>query len=233
MVHTDAERLLAMKLMYALWGPELGKALGAPELHARLRASGATELQVNIADAEVAAAQLRHATYDAPVDAIVSVWGEFDTATVTDALSAVAVNVNGWIVDERVPLTPPYTASGVRCDALANIALLRIPADLSREEWQRHWHGTHTMVAIETQATFGYVQNTVVDAITPGPRVDALVEELFPMAAMTDPHAFWGSAGDDAELQRRMSRMMDSVNTFGANRDLDIIPTSRYRYDLP
>jgi len=221
-----------MKLMYALWGSELGEALRSPQLHARLGAGGATELQVNISDADVAAAQLRLTTYDEPIDAIVSVWTDADNGPATEALSSVATRLNGWIVDERVPLTPPLTPSDVRCDAMANIALLRIPANLTREDWRRHWHDTHTAVAIETQATFGYVQNTVVAALTPGARVDALVEELFPMAAMTDPHAFWGSGGDDAELQRRMARMMDSVTAFGADRDVDIIPTSRFRYDL-
>jgi hypothetical protein len=29
-----------------------------------------------------------------------------------------------------------------------------------------------------------------------------------------------------------MARMMDSVTVFGADRDVDIIPTSRFRYDL-
>jgi hypothetical protein len=221
-----------MKLMYALWGSELGATLRSPQLHARLGAGGASELQVNISDADVAAAMLRHSTYDEPIDAIVSVWTEADNGPITDALSAVATRLNGWIVDERVPLTPPPTPSGVRYEAMANIALLRIPANLTREDWRRRWHDTHTAVAIETQATFGYAQNTVVAALTPGARVDALVEELFPMAAMTDPHAFWGSGGDDAELQRRMARMMDSVAAFGADRDIDVIPTSRYRYDL-
>ncbi|GAB2702138.1 hypothetical protein GCM10027089_25270 [Nocardia thraciensis] len=120
----------------------------------------------------------------------------------------------------------------MRCDALANIALLRIPPSIERADWLRHWRDTHTAVAIETQATFGYVQNTVVAAITPGRRVDAVVEELLPMTAMTDQHAFWGSGGDDAELRRRAGRMLDSVNAFGAGQDLDVIPTSRYHYRL-
>ncbi|WP_181063333.1 EthD domain-containing protein [Nocardia nova] len=147
-------------------------------------------------------------------------------------LSGVAERINGWIVAEREPLTTARPPDGTRYDALANIALLRIPKELSRAEWLHNWQDRHTTVAIETQATFGYVQNTVVAAVTPGPRVDALVEELFPMDALTDQHAFWGSGGDDAELQRRAGRMMAGVATFGADRDLDVIPTSRYRYDL-
>ncbi|AHH16029.1 hypothetical protein NONO_c12220 [Nocardia nova SH22a] len=221
-----------MKLMYLLWGPRTADALHAPALHRRLAAAGATALQLNVCDADVAAAQLRISTYDEPVAAVAAVWCETDNGPITDALGAVAERVQGWIVEEREPLHTPRPADGTRYDALANIALLRIPDELSREEWLRNWHDRHTTVAIETQATFGYVQNTVVAAVTPGPRVDGLVEELFPMAAITDQHAFWGSGGDTAELRRRAERMMASVATFGADRDLDVIPTSRYRYDL-
>lgn len=221
-----------MKLMYALWGSGLDERLHRGELRRRLADIGATELQINTRDAHVAAAQVRHSTYAEPIAAIVTVRTGGGHESVTAALRSVADEVNGWIVDERVPIVAPATGDGVRAEALANVALLRIPADLTREEWLRHWHGTHTTVAIETQATFGYVQNTVVESITDGKRVDALVEELFPMAAMTDPHAFYGTGGDEAELQRRISRMMESVVAFGAHLDLDVVPTSRYVYAL-
>ncbi|WP_067689995.1 hypothetical protein [Nocardia jejuensis] len=221
-----------MKLMYALWGDGLDERLHGAELRQRLADIGATELQVNVRDAHVAASQMRHTTYDEPIAAILSVRTEGDHASVTDALTPITDEIDGWIVDERTPIVPPPVASGVRTEALANIALLRIPADLTREEWLHRWHDLHTTVAIETQDTFGYVQNTVREPITGGKRVDALVEELFPMAAMTSPHAFYGSGGDDAELQRRVTRMMESVVSFGAHLDLDLIPTSRYVYPL-
>ena len=62
--------------------------------------------------------------------------------------------------------------------------------------------------------------------------VAALVEELFPTAAMTDIHAFYGSDGSDADLADRMERMMASVGGCGADRGLDLVPTSRYLFDL-
>ena len=52
------------------------------------------------------------------------------------------------------------------------------------------------------------------------------------MEAMTNVHAFYGSGGDDAELQRRLTVMIESVTRFGAHENLDILPTSRYVYDL-
>jgi hypothetical protein len=52
------------------------------------------------------------------------------------------------------------------------------------------------------------------------------------MAGMHDVHAFYGSGGDDAELASRMERLMASVARFGADRDLDLVPTSRFLHDL-
>ena len=95
------------------------------------------------------------------------------------------------------------------------------------------WHIDHTPVAIATQSTFGYTQNTVVRPLTPGaPILAAIVEELFPEEAMSDLHAFFGAADDD-DLRDRMERMVASTAAFGANRDVDTVPTSRYVYRTP
>ena len=222
-----------MKLMYALWGADLGPALRHQKCRAALRAAGATRLQLNIDDADVAPAKLRITTFDAPVHAVVSAWTEaIDPARISEVAAGLAERCAGWEVQERMPLVPPPTADGVRCPALAQMGFLRIPADLDEDEWLHRWRGLHTSVAIETQATFGYVQNRVVRSVHGSEQVDALVEELFPMAAMTNMHAFYGSGGDDAELQRRLALMIESVTCFGAHTNLDIVPTSRYLYDL-
>jgi hypothetical protein len=215
-----------VKLMYVVRG-DAGWLLD-PALRERL-AAGAHRLQVNVDDAHVADAQLRLSTYDAPVTGVVSVWTDDDPTETTRRLGARAGQIAGWVVEERTPLPPPPTPVGQRADALANIALLRIPHGMDREVWLDRWLNHHTQVAIDTQATFGYVQNVVVAELTPGePRVDALVEELFPMAATTDLHAFYGSDGDETELARRMTLMLGSVATFGAHENIDVIPTSRY-----
>ncbi len=224
--------------MYAVWDGD-APALHSSDLHAALAAAGATRLQVNVDDEPVAEA-MRIPTGPAslgPVRAVVSVWvGSADTApVVTAALAAVAL-VAGWEVEERRPLDPPEAWDGSRVDALANVAILRRPADLSAEEWRHTWLVDHTPVAIATQGTFGYLQNVVVAPITDLPDgfapVDALVEELFLSAAIDDVHAFFGSGGDAAELSDRMTRLMTSVARFGADRDLDLVPTSRYLYAL-
>ena len=118
-------------------------------------------------------------------------------------------------------------------DALANVAVLKRPDDLDRDEWLHRWLVDHTPIAIATQATFGYVQNIVTRELTDVPRrVDALVEELFPSAGMVDMHAFYGSGGDDAELNDRLTKLMASVARIGFDHDIDLVPSSRYVYDL-
>ena len=88
-------------------------------------------------------------------------------------------------------------------------------------------------MAIATQSTFGYTQNAVVRPLTPeAPLIAAIVEELFPEEAISDLHAFFGAA-DDNDLRDRMERMVVSIAAFGANRDVDTVPTSRYVFRTP
>ena len=214
--------------MFLLWGE--GRSLHDPALHDELAVAGVGRLQVNVDDAQVAAA-MRIPTGE-PVRAVLSVW-DVEPGPIAEILTTSAATVHGWRVDEHRRLDPPEVWDGSRVDALSNIAILRRPQDLPRAEWLRRWMVEHTPIAIRTQATFGYVQNVIVAPITTGaPRVDAFVEELFPSAATTDVHAFYGSRGDDAELGRRLTELMASVARIGADRDLDLVPTSRYLYAL-
>ncbi|MGV9713819.1 hypothetical protein ACWDTI_24530 [Gordonia sp. NPDC003424] len=217
--------------MAAIWGGGVPTTLLDGGLADTLRAVGATRVQVNVSDDAVAGA-MRISELDPPVDAVVSLWSPEPEAALdvlADRLPRVAV----WSVTERAPLDPALPADRARIDALSNIAFLRRPADLDRDAWLHIWLDEHTQVAIDTQATFGYYQNVVDEPLTPGaPHVDAIVEELFPMAAVSDVHAFYGSGGDRAELERRMRAMLASVARFGADRNLDVVPTSRYDFRL-
>ncbi|CAN5567343.1 EthD domain-containing protein [soil metagenome] len=220
--------------MFILWGEDLAATLRAVPLHEALAALGVERLQVNVDDEPVARA-MRLASSKPAIGAVVSVWGKASPAAVVEVLRGAAERLTGWEVEERRPIAPPETWDGARVDALANVAVLRRPAELGVEEWKHRWLVDHTPVAIATQGTFGYLQNVVVGPVT-GPEAElpvaALVEELFPMAGIEDIHAFYGSGGSDAELNDRITRLMASVARFGADRDLDLVPTSRYLYDL-
>ncbi|WP_221176909.1 EthD domain-containing protein [Nocardioides pocheonensis] len=233
---------MSTKAVFALHRDDVGPALLEEAFRARVADTGVRRLQVNVDDADVAAAPLRFGP-GTPITAVLSVWlDEPDDAAGApgDALAAVVAVVreidptaDGWRVDERRPIEPPPVPDGARADALANLAFLRRPAAMSPQDWLDDWLERHTPVAIATQGTFGYVQNPVLEALTPdAPEVAGIVEELFPMAAMEDTHAFYGSAGDDAELQRRFATLMESVARFGADHGLDLVPTSRYVWTL-
>lgn len=217
--------------MNLLWGDDLATALHDPSLHEALRAAGVRRMQLNVDDEHVAGA-MRIPEFAEAIGAIVSTW-DADPTAVAAALGTVASTVHGYAVDERRRLDPPESWDGSRADALANVAVLRRPDELDRAEWLRRWMVDHTPIAIRTQATSGYVQNIVLGAVTPdAPQVDGLVEELFPSAGATDMHAFYGSGGDDGELDRRITELMASVARIGADRRLDLVPSSRYLYEL-
>jgi hypothetical protein len=200
-------------------------------------ATGVAGLAVNVRDATVRDALMTLTTLTPPVVAVVSLWtdqyyGEAVRSAIT-ALEREGATVAAYLVTESVPLAPPVPAPGERATGLVNIALLRRPDELDEATWLARWHLDHTPVALATQATFGYVQNTVVRSLTPSaPDIAALVEEWFPLAAVTDLHAFFGAA-DDAELTDRMQRMLASTERFGANRAVDTVPTSRYEFRSP
>ena len=218
------------KNMFLLWGDDLAR-LHDPGLRDALAAAGVRRLQLNVDDEPVAEA-MRIPHFEQQVGAIVSVW-DADPGPVAEVLASAASTVHGYAVDERRRLDPPEAWDGSRADALANVAILRRPTDLPHEEWIRRWMVEHTPVAVRTQATFGYVQNIVLEPVTAdAPGLDAFVEELFPSAGITDMHAFYGSRGDDAELSRRITELMASVARIGADHDLDLVPTSRYLYAL-
>jgi hypothetical protein len=219
------------KTIFALWGADLPTSLRDAELHARLAAAGVRRLQVNVPD-ELVEGAMRIDHLDDPIAGFVTVW-DVEAGPVAEVLGTVAATVHAYAVDERRRLDPPESWDGSRADALANIAVLRRPDELYQEEWLRRWMIDHTAVGIRTQATFGYIQNIVVDPVAAGaPRIDGIVEELFPSAAVTDIHAFYGSGGDDAELGRRIDVLMASVGRIGADRQIDLVPTSRYLYEL-
>lgn len=194
-------------------------------------------LTVNVRDSPVRDSMMTLTTFDPPVQAVVSLWvdqhyGEQVGAALA-ILESVADQVAAYLVTESTPMPPPPSAPGCRAPGLANIALLRRPTEMDEQTWLTRWQRDHTPVAIATQSTFGYVQNYVVRPLTPdAPRISAIVEELFPIESVHSLHAFFGAA-DDAELGDRLAKMVASTAAFGANVDIDTVPTGRYVFATP
>jgi hypothetical protein len=198
---------------------------------------GLPGLSVNVRDDAVRHSLMTLTTLDPPVAAVVSLWtqqcyGEQLTAAL-DLLAGECDQLAAYLVTESIPLLAPAVEPGSRTTGLANIALLRRPTDMDQANWLSRWQGHHTSVAIETQSIFGYTQNWVVRTLTPGaPGIAGIVEELFPAEAITDLKAFFGAADDD-DLQHRLSEMIASTSAFGANENIDTVPTSRYVFRTP
>ena len=227
------------KLAYLVWKPEAADAdafrdrllrVTAPEL----AAAGARALQVIVADSAVApAAPLRIARTRPLPDALVTLWlhTHLDRAPAEQALARAAPRIAGYLVleSEPIPNRDRRAPDGERTSGYSQLALLQRPPRLAAEHWLQIWQGSHTAVARETQSTFRYVQNRVVEALTSGaPHFDALVEECFPAAAMTSQHAFYDALGDDAKLAANRGRMLESSARFIDFDRIDVIPMSEY-----
>ena len=226
------------KVDYVLWRPpgttraDFAEALRGPVADAVL-AGGARALQVNVADDAVAGGVMKLVHTDPQMDAVLGVWVDSAAAAPRGPFDA-AVALAGWfaayLVTESEPLRDASPAApGERTRGFASLAFLRRPPALEPATWLARWQDDHTPVAIETQSTFRYVQDVVVRPLTDGaPAVDGIVEECFPMEALTDLHAFFDAAGDDDRLARHLGRMNDSVSRFGADQSIDVVPTSEY-----
>jgi hypothetical protein len=227
------------KLAYLLWKPEAASGdafrdhlLGTTA--SELLAAGALKLQVDASDAAVVpAAPLRLVSARPLPDALVTLWlhTHLDRGPAERALAAAAPRIAGYLVleSEPIPNVTRRARDGERTPGYSQIALIQRPPRLGPEHWLQIWQGSHTRVAKETQSTFRYVQNRVVQALTQGgPSFDAIVEEGFPEAAMTSPHAFYDAVGDDAKLEKNRRRMLESSGRFIDFDRIDVIPMSEY-----
>ncbi|MCB0924122.1 MAG: hypothetical protein KDB50_06200 [Mycobacterium sp.] len=194
-------------------------------------------VSLNLTDAPVRDSLMTLTTLEPPVRGVAGLWTDQHYGqplrAALDVLAAHADQLAAYLVTESVPLRPPHCPLGHRAPGLANIALLRRPQHLDEPTWLARWLAEHTPVAIATQATVGYVQNYVVRPLTEAaPHVSAIVEEMFAIEAVRSLHAFFGAA-DDTELSSRMGRMLASTAAFGANTDIDTVPTGRYVFREP
>ncbi|MCY1397676.1 EthD domain protein [compost metagenome] len=206
------------------------------EVAGQLKALGAQQIQVNVADADVApAAGLRQENNRPLPDATLSLWIDSAIAAFRrpydEVLTSTSARLAAYLVCESVPIrnTRFPAEPGRRTHGFSQIAFLTRPPRLSHEAWLDVWQNHHTRVAIDTQDNFQYVQNLVVQVLTHGAApLSAIVEECFPPAAISDPLAFFDAAGDQAKFQRNLESMMDSCNRFIDFDRIDVLQTSQY-----
>ena len=208
------------------------------ELPAALNAAGATGLRINLED-EIAArgAHLRQSRGEAQHDAVVQFWlpsaNALFRAGVDGALGAQGARWCGWVVAESTIIanTAHPAIPGKRTTGWSQMAFLVRPERLTHGEWLAAWQDRHTLVAIETQSNFEYVQNLIVRPLAGDcPPYAAAVEECFPETALTDPLAFFNAAGDPAKFKVNLDRMMQSCDAFIDRGTIDVIPTGQYTF---
>lgn len=227
---------------------EVIAAVGGP-----LAALGATDYVVNVRDDQVAGAMIDVQVTDRPVLAAVRARVPVASAAacsrVIDALGTLGP-VSAWSVTASEPLpiempagagsgrstgpTDGIPAVATRCDGMANLAFLRRPERIAREQWLDIWLEDHTQIAIDTQSTTGYTQHVVVRALTEdAPVIDGIVEEIFPIGAVRDLGVFFDSRGDDERMAANMRAMTASTARFLDDGTVDAVPTGRYVVGVP
>lgn len=227
------------KLVYLFWKrvgdtPEALRERFRGALGQALLDSGARHVRLGIVDGDVApAASLRMENSGPGFDGVLSLWVDSSVwrARHETLLKPEVDRFHGYLVCESEPIRHAERApgDGSRVEGMCQVVLLQRPPRIAVEDWFRVWQGSHTQVAIDTQSTFGYRQNVVLRALTyAAPHYDAIVEENFPAAAMSSPHAFYDAVGDDARMQAHLKAMMDSCARFIDMDRIDVIPTSEY-----
>ncbi|MFZ4687763.1 MAG: EthD domain-containing protein [Polymorphobacter sp.] len=229
------------KIVAVLWKPDaqpadaFNAALLA-QLGPELQAAGARHVRLNLQDATVApGAGLRQVNTQPQMDAIAQFWLPSANARFRDdidaALARHSARVAAWIAVESTIIAntahPPV--AGERTWGFSQSTFLGLPPRLTHAEWRHIWQTTHTQVAIETQANFEYVQHVLVQPLQDdGPEFAGFVEECFPLAALTDPNAFFDAVGDQAKFDRNLASMMESCGRFIDFDRIDVLITSQF-----
>ena len=200
-----------------------------------LAQAGALGVVVNVADSDVEpAAAHRIVARDSPIDAVVQVWvhtaNDPERAPVDAVLAEVSASADVRLVTESRALADTRgTAVGDRTPGFSQMAFVTRRPEMDIEAFRKIWLCDHTRVAIDAQETHLYLQNAVARTVgEPGPAWDAIVEEAFTAEAMTDPHAFFDSGGDDEVLAANQQAIFSSVERFIDLSVIEVVPTSRY-----
>lgn len=196
---------------------------------------GVGGLSVNVADEQLAQArEVRLTRFDPPIAATVSLWLENvdDRPPCESVLGRISQRAAGYLVEESVALANSTHRAplGQRTPGANVVACIERPRRMSREAWTRHWLEEHKKVALETQCTYQYLRNLVLRTLTEdAPPWEGIVEEGFPLEAVTDPMLWYRAEGSAEKMQANMMRMVKSVQAFLDIDRVESNPMSEYR----
>lgn len=226
------------KLVYLMFQDEAlsGRALRSSLLEKAvplLQKAGGSGIRVNVHDEDVAAGKVQVDSdfrKGPPIRSMVSFW--LDSADLREpcekVLASHAVGFAGYLVVESCPLVHNIKP-GERTPGVNQVTCISRRPDLDYETFLEIWQNDHRDVATGIQSTVGYVRNVVVRGLTEGaPSFDAIVEETFPIEAMTDQKVFYDYAESDAVLETRIAEMMTSCERFLDFEPMEMIFMSEY-----
>ena len=202
-----------------------------------LERDGARRLRIDVVDSHVAAgAKVRVGRMDPPKAAMIGYWlDEADARGEIEArLARRAAKLQSFLVveSEPIPNTKHVAARGERTPGFNLVTCIEPKQGLAYDEFIERWHKEHRAVALETQSTFGYVRNEIVRALTPGaPTWAAIVEEHFPIEALTDPLVWYAADGSKERYRKHLERMIQSCAAFLAMDRVEAHPMSEYVFE--
>ena len=225
------------KLVYMLRTDADGDALRDSLLEKAvpaLREAGARSLGVLVSDSDVSGGQAsRIARLSPPCAAEVSFWmdNSDDREPYESILKSHAPAIDGFLTVESVPMISParIERSGARTPGFTLVTGITRLGAVSYEDFLEIWYEDHKRVALETQSSFAYVRNTIVRPLTAGtPGWAGVVEESFPIEALTSPEAWYDSPDDPDRFKQNLGRMMESCQRFLDLALIDSHPMSEY-----
>ena len=202
----------------------------------RLQELGAGKLKLCVEDEAVAAgAGLRMNPQGPPKAAFVSYWIELaqDRGPLESVLAEASAGLTSFLVVESQPIvnTKHVAAPGERTPGFSQVTCVLAKQSIPYEEFLRIWHEEQRPCAIETQSTFQYVRNEIVRTLSgDAPPWSAVVEEGFPIGALSDPRVFYDAVGDEDKFQANLARMMETVERFLEMPATDVTAMSEYVY---
>ena len=183
------------------------------------REAGAIGIRVNVNDPVVQTVK-PHIESDFrkgfPIRGMLSLW--LDSADLRrpgeSALGRHAFGIAGYLVVESCPLVHAVHP-GRRTAGFNQVTCINRRRDLDYDRFLEIWQQDHREVATEIQSTVGYVRNLIVRGLTEGaPPFDAVVEETFPIEALTDRRIYFDYASSEDVLATRAAKMRESCERF-------------------
>jgi hypothetical protein len=119
---------------------------------------------------------------------------------------------------------------GEQSPGLSIVTMLDKPEGTDEKVFFHYWHELHRITTAQCHPFASYVRNEVARALTDGaPRYRGIVTESSPdVQDFLDPHRFYVSGGDKAQLRANAKRVVDETAVFIDFATIQVTPMSEY-----